>query len=213
MVKKILKDAFILFAITLVAGLCLGFVEKITKEPIAKAQQEAKNKAYKEVFADADVFEITDELKVALENSEAILEAEGYGQIIMEEGVAALKDKEIIGYIFTVTSKEGYGGEITLAVGVDMKGVFTGYEILAIDETPGLGMKASEEEFKSQFEGKDAAGIDWTKTGASKDNEIDAISGATITTKAITKAVNGAGAFALSEKSGLINAKEDTDNE
>ena len=208
MVKKILKDAFILFTITLVAGLCLGFVEKITREPIASAQQEAKNRAYKEVFADADSFEITEELSKALQNKEDILKKEGYSQIKIAEGVAAMKGEEVIGYIFTVTTKEGYGGEITLAVGVDVEGIFTGYEILSIDETPGLGMKATEDEFKSQFGGKDASGVQWTKTGASKDNEIDAISGATITTKAVTGAVNGVGAFAISEEAGLIKAKE-----
>ena len=208
MVKKIIKDAFILFTITLVAGLCLGLVEKITREPIAKAQQEAKNRAYKEVFAQADSFGITDELKLALEKKETILDKTGYSQVSIEEGVAAIKGEEVIGYIFTVTTKEGYGGEITLAVGVDMKGRLTGYEVLAIDETPGLGMKATEDEFKSQFGGKDASGIQWTKTGASKENEIDAISGATITTKAITGAVNGVGSFAISEEAGLINTKE-----
>ena len=213
MIRKIVKDALILFTITLVAGLCLGFVEKITREPIARAKQEAKNKAYKEVFADAGSFEVTVELEEALAKKEEVLKKEGYGYLTIEEGVAAIKDEAVIGYIFTVTTKEGYGGEITLAVGVDMEGKFTGYEVLAIDETPGLGMKATEDGFRNQFAGKDASGISWTKTGASKANEIDAISGATITTKAVTGAINGVGAFAISEEAGLINAKEETDNE
>ena len=213
MVKKILKDALILFAITLIAGLCLGLVEKITREPIEKAKAEAKNKAYKEVFAKADSFEETDALKAAMDKREDILKAEGYSHINIGEGVAALKGEEVIGYIFTVTTKEGYGGEITLAVGINTQGVFTGYEVLAIDETPGLGMKASEDEFKSQFEGKEANGIQWTKTGATSDNEIDAISGATITTKAITGAVTGVGAFAMSEEAGLIEVVGGMDNE
>ena len=55
--NKIVKDALILFAITLVAGVLLGFVYDITKDPIAAQNEKAKQEAYKEVMADADSFE------------------------------------------------------------------------------------------------------------------------------------------------------------
>lgn len=213
MVKKILKDTLILCIITFTAGLMLGAVEYITREPIAQAKIEAKNKAYKEVFEDADNFKSNDKLDNAMNNKEEVLRKEGYSQISIEEGVGAYKGEELIGYIFSVTTKEGYGGDITLVVGMKLDGNVTGYEILAIDETPGLGMNAGGDSFKSQFENKKVPGIEWTKTGAKNENEIDAISGATITTKAITGAVNGVGAFATSKDTGLITVKEGADNE
>lgn len=213
MVKKILKDTLILCVITFIAGLMLGAVEYITREPIAKAKIEAKNKAYKEVFQDADSFKSNEKLDNALDNKEEVLKKVGYSQISIDEGVGAYKGEELIGYVFSVTTKEGYGGDITLAVGMRLDGTVTGYEILAIDETPGLGMNAGADSFKGQFENKKVPGIEWTKTGTKKDNEIDAISGATITTKAITGAVNGVGAFAVSGDTGLINVKEGADNE
>ena len=69
-------------------------------------------------------------------------------------------------------------------------GTVNGISFLSISETAGLGMKADTDEFKGQFADRNAASFSVTKTGASADNEIDAISGATITTNAVTKGVN-----------------------
>ena len=70
-----------------------------------------------------------------------------------------------------------------------------GIEILSISETAGLGMRANTEEFKSQFRNKKVEQFEYTKTGATVDNQIDALSGATITTNAMTNAVNTALSF------------------
>lgn len=211
--KRIIKDTLILFTITLIAGLCLGAVEKITREPIKKAQREAKEKAYMTVFDGADSFESTKELEELLKNSEDILKDNGYSQTEVTEAVAAYKDEQIAGYVLTVTNYEGYGGEITLVVGIGCDGVIKGYEVLAINETPGLGMNAKEDEFKNQYAGKKAIKLSWTKTGASKANEVDAISGATITTKAVNNAVNAASALITDEEKGLISLEEGEKNE
>ena len=63
---------------------------------------------------------------------------------------------------------------------------------MEINDTPGLGLKAKEPEFKSQFAGKKAEALSVTKSGSGSDNEIAAISGATITSSATTNAVNAA---------------------
>ena len=97
----------------------------------------------------------------------------------------------LLGYVLETTSGEGYGGNITLYVGITREGTINGISILSISETPGLGMRA-EEVLVPQFAEKPAAEFTYTKTGSSADSEIDAISGATITTKAVTNAVNGA---------------------
>ena len=180
---KLVRDAAILLVITLFSGLILGFVFQITKEPIALAEEKAAKKAYSEVFPSALEFELTEELPLdSLSGDSAWLEA-GYEGVSVENVLRALdKDGTLLGYVLTVTSHEGYGGDITFTVGIANDGTLNGISILNISETAGLGMKA-EEVLVPQFSN--------TKSGAVSDDQIDAISGATITTKAVTKAVNG----------------------
>ena len=98
---------------------------------------------------------------------------------------------QMLGYVLTVTDSEGYGGDIQLSMGVRMDGTLNGISILSISETAGLGMNANTDAFKGQFADKNVEQFTYTKNGASADNEIDAISGATITTNAVTNGVNG----------------------
>ena len=100
------------------------------------------------------------------------------------------KGKEL-GYVITVTDKEGYGGDITLTVGIQKDKTVNGISILSINETAGLGMEAKEKKFKKQFENKKVDSFVYQKE-ASAENEIDVISGATITTNAVTNGVNTA---------------------
>lgn len=200
MTKKkntIIKDALALFAITLVAGLLLGFIYEITKDPIAMKEQQAKQKAYQTVFKDASTFQETDEVTEAVKSSEKILkdksiikDADFKGIKINEELEAYDASNTLIGYVMNVTTANGYGGDIKVSLGIRVDGTVTGMEILSISETAGLGMKATETKFKDQFKDKQVDQFSYTKTGKTKDNEIDALSGATITTKAITNAIN-----------------------
>ena len=82
------------------------------------------------------------------------------------------------------------GGDITFTMGIANDGTLNGISILDISETAGLGMKA-EEVLKPQFAEKNVPVFTYTKTGAVSEDQIDAISGATITTSAVTTAVNG----------------------
>ena len=118
----------------------------------------------------------------------------------MDAIVTAVYEAEGAGYAVMV-SPNGYGGAVSMAVGVDGDGVVTGVDIISQSETAGLGANCTKEEFKEQFIGK-KAGIGVSKSGA-KENEIDAISSATITSKAVTKGVNAAiDAAAQLEKGG-----------
>ena len=95
-----------------------------------------------------------------------------------------------LGYVLTVTAKDGSQGSITFSVGIQNDGTVNGYSITSISETPGLGMKAQEEPFYSQFEGKNVDSFTVVKSTPSADNEIEAISGSTITSKAMANGVN-----------------------
>jgi len=174
-----MKDALILFAITLISGVCLGFVYDITKAPIERATIEANNRTYKEV------------LSTAAEFSE--LEGLGYGSVAIES-VLEGKDESgaVIGHVINSLSNNSYGGAVKISVGFDADGAITGVGIREINDTPGLGLKAKEADFRDQYVGKNADSLTVTKTGASADNEIDAISGATVTSNAVTNAVNAA---------------------
>ena len=187
--KKIIKDTLALALITIVAGLALGAVYMITKDPIAKQNEKIKIAAYNSVFAELDSYKEYDDVK-ELSN---VLSEKGIKAVELNEVVYAYdKDGKDIGVIITVTDKEGYGGNIKMTVGIDMEGTITGLEILEISETAGLGMKAADKEFRNQFVGINADEVVYTKSGKTEANEIDAISSATITTNAVTNGVNGA---------------------
>lgn len=189
--NKILKNTFILTAITLVAGLLLGIVYEVTKEPIAVAQENAKQEAYQTVLADAATFEeYTDFDENAA--TTALKEAGYESDDITEVAVAKDESGKDMGYVITVTSHEGYGGDIEISVGILHDGTVKGIEMLSISETAGLGMKASEDTFKDQFKDKQVEKFSYTKSGEKGDDKIDALSGATITTNAVTNAVDSA---------------------
>ena len=203
--NKIIKDTIAITLITLVSGLLLGLVQDITAGPIAEQQQKAKEEAYKAVFADADSFEqleLTEEVSAGLE---ACLDENGYGAQNIDEVMTALDASgSQIGYAFTVTTCEGYGGDIQFAMGIKDDGTLNGISILSIGETAGLGMKANTDAFKDQFKDKNVEKFAYTKTGATADDEIDALSGATITTNAMTNGVNaGLCAFQYAEGGNL----------
>ncbi len=194
MSSESIKNTISLMLITLIAGLLLGAVYEITKEPIRKENQRAKEEAYKAVFADADAFE---DVKIDEDKVAKALDEKGLDATINEAMKVLDKSGQQIGYVLTVTDHEGYGGDIQFAMGVQSDGTLNGISFLSISETAGLGMKAKEDAFRKQFEGKKTDQIVYTKNGAKADNEIDALSGATITTNAVTNGVN-AGLYFIS---------------
>ena len=188
--NKILKNAIILTVITLVAGLGLGFVYEITKDPIAQAEDAAKKEAWQQVFPEA-----------SLEEFEAIdVDAEIAEQVISDLGIKATVDEVCTvnggddGYVITTTDKEGYGGNIQITVGITNDGTVNGVSILSISETAGLGMRATEPAFYGQYQGKQTDKFVVSKDGG-EGEPIDALSGATITSRAMTGAVNAALAY------------------
>lgn len=192
----IIKDAFILFAITLIAGFALGFVHEITLPAIEAQNLQAKMDAYKTVFPGAADFLEDDTLTLQTKEAAKVLEPKGYTNITIDEAlIAADESGNKLGYVIVATTQEGYGGAITLSLGYALDGTVKGMEILTMNETAGLGAKAAGKDFKNQFADKKVNEFAYTKTGAKNDNEIDALSGATITTRAVVNAVNAALSF------------------
>jgi len=185
------KDALILFAITLISGIALGGVYEVTKGPIEQATIAANNATYKEVFAEADSFEeLTD---ADLETLNGQLMGGEFGNVGIESVMAA-KDASgaELGFVVNSFSNDSYGGKVGISVGIKDDGSITAIGFRETSDTPGLGLKAKDAPFKDQYIGKNAEKLSVTKSGNAGDTEINAISGATITSSAVTNAVNAA---------------------
>lgn len=195
-IKGIVKAVIVIFVITLVMGAALGAVYDITKKPIQEAALKAKEEAYKEIYPEAATIVSIEEQSESITNEflNDTLHTAGYKDSTIDEfNLVADKDGKLIGTIVIVTNKNGYGGDIQLAVGISLaENKITGISFLTLNETVGLGMKANEAEFKDQFKDVPLGEISYTKTGSNSANVIDAISGATITTSAVTDGVNSA---------------------
>ena len=194
MKNSIVKDAIVLFLITLLSGLALGVVHELTLEPIAAAQQAAANKTYQEVFPDAVTFETTEELAGKVEEANLDAVNWGYGAVTIDECLEAKNGAgEVLGYVINATSPDGYAGDLQISVGISKDKKVLGLGFLSISETPGLGLKANEPAFKDQFVGKDASGdIERIKTGTANEQQFNALSGATYTSTAVGNALNAA---------------------
>lgn len=201
--NNIVKNTLILTAITVVSGLLLGVVYDITKEPIAQAQENTKQEAYRTVLSDASEFET---VEFDADAAASLLSENGYtSDVITEIAEGTDAGGATVGYVISVQSSEAYDGSLSLSVGIASDGTVKGIEMLEISETAGLGMKADEAEFKDQFKDKNVQKFTYTKTGEDGDDKIDAISGATITTNAVTNAVDSALVYFQNELGGGVN--------
>ncbi len=183
---KIIRIVVSICLIAVIAGALLGAVYAITKKPIADTAEKKKQESFHAVMPSAASYKEgqTADLSGALKEA-------GYDKVTIESCTDALDpDGKVIGRIWIITTHEGYAGDIKMAVGVT-DGKVTGIEMLSIGETTGLGMEARDNPaFKEQYMDKAVEKFTVVKTEASSDDQIQAITGATITSKAVTGAVN-----------------------
>ena len=170
---KTFRPAWILFAVTALTGLLLGFVQNLTAEPIRLTRERERAEALRRALPTAESFRSFDG-------------ATPSDVVSLEE---ALVGGESAGLCVTL-DRAGYGGEIRLLVGINNDGAITGVEILSHAETPGLGANAADEAFRAPLRGMTGP-IEVTKQEP-RDNEVEAISGATITTRAVVDGLNRA---------------------
>lgn len=192
-----MRDALVLFVITLISGLLLGGAYQITKEPIAQADLKAKMDAYGTVFPDAAGFAEVDGIEEIKASCNEELSSQNFGIVGVDDALMAVDaNGAVLGCVAAAYSDDSYGGRVKLSVGIKADGTLNDIAFLEISDTPGLGLKAKEPEFKDQYKGKKADSLTVTKSGKPGGSEIDAISGATITSSAVTNAVNAALYFA-----------------
>ena len=190
-------DILIITLITLVAGFLLGIVHTVTAGPITAQQEKTRIETQRAVFPDAKTFEAMDGIDSDAGLIAAIEEAGLTKTSVKAVDVAYDGTGSEIGYVVTSMNKEGYGGEIEIMTGISTKDgepVINSIAFLTLSETAGMGMKADLPDFKDQFINL-APGdnfVEYTKNGKSEAYEVDAISGSTVTTSAVTKACNAA---------------------
>lgn len=186
MLRSIVKPAAVLFIICLAVTASLAVTWLVTGDTIRdRAEADAVN-ARKAVLKQAESFEKIDDLKL----KQIIEKAENLDSV--REAYVAFDGENVAGYVVTVVTK-GYGGDMALTVGIDARGTITGVRIGENSETPGLGSKAKDDRFRSQLEGfKPGQALKVVKGGKTRPEEIDAISGATVTSRAVVRGVQAA---------------------
>ena len=195
--SSILKNTVVIFIVTLVSVALLAVVNQVTMGPIEEAQIAAEAASLSAAYTEAKEFAQIDGKDAMLEKSAELLESADIQKCTINNVLAAQDASgNLIGYAISATTQNGYGADLQVAVGITKDGTIAGFDVISNNETPGFGANCTNPEFTSQFKGKSAEGmLSFTKTGNASDSEIDAISGATITTNAVTEAVNGAIVF------------------
>ena len=184
-----LKPIIVLLVICLVATAALAYFNELTKDVIAEGN------AKKEAEALLEVMPAVDTEALSAEELETVVSQLTLSDENISAAYKATKDGEDAGYIFK-TSAKGYGGDVVVIVGIDAEGKITGAKVISHAETAGLGAKAAvngEGSWISQYVGKPAGELTVVKSGNAGESEIDAITSATITSNAVTRAVNAAG--------------------
>lgn len=191
--KESLKLVFVLAVICTVAGLALAVVYNLTYEPIQIAKAAEKLDAIDRVLPKGD------EGPVEQWVTNATTGASNLFYLVRGEG-------KFLGAAIEATSPDGYGGDIVLMVGFNHYGDVEAIDILSQSETPGLGAKIDTPDFKNRFAGRNVSGTKWqvVKDGG----DIDAITAATISSRAVTEAVAWA-ARQFSEARAFLLAQDD----
>ncbi len=176
--ENIFTLAGVLFLITAVVSLFLASVNMLTAERIEKNAQKEQAEARSAVLRSASDF---------IEVDYQPIEGSPVRQVFEGKNGEAL-----VGYCISV-APNGFGGAVEMMVGIHQSGEIEAVKIVSLSETPGLGSKAQDETFIGQFAGKEInEPVQVIKTGMAKENEIVAIAGATVTSKAVTDGVNAA---------------------
>lgn len=189
--NKIIKNALVLMAFSLVLGFVLGAVYKITEGPIAEAAKRKEMEAYKVVFATADTFQEMEGFDA--DAATAVISA--YPDTINTALEAVDADGNVLGHVVTLTTKDGYGGGIVITVGIQNDGTVNGFSIVNIGgETI---HNAFEEPFASQF-----VNVKVDKFEKDTNLNYDSVAGASMTANAVVNACNAAIEYTNSLKGG-----------
>ncbi|WP_416197684.1 MAG: Ion-translocating oxidoreductase complex subunit G [Sporanaerobacter sp.] len=180
--NETLKLGLILLLITSISAVVLGFSNDITSVKIAEADKIANDNARKEVLPIANKFEALDE--------NTFSDIVSSNPDVLEIYVGKDEGGNVVGYTIKTISG-GFGGDIEIMTGISTEDKITGMKVLNHSETPGLGAKSTTPEFQDKFRDKSTENeLVVVKGASSQAAEVEAITGATITSRAVTSGVN-----------------------
>ena len=192
--RRIPRPVIVLTVITLIAGIALSGVYAVTKDTIDEQKRAANAASYRQVCPTAESFAGDPSIDLAVDRLNGEVYGTGFGRVTINE-VMVGKDAgdNAVGYVVSVTTADGFDGDISLTVGLDPEGVITGISFTELNETPGMGMRVAESAFKDQFNGRGVRMFTLNKAGGSTaEDQIDTVSGASTTSGAVVNAVNAA---------------------
>jgi electron transport complex protein RnfG len=193
--KGMMRLVLALTMITVSAGLILSLVEAMTREPIAEQRRLETLRALQAVLPPADNSPDQDTVQLVTGQDKR-------GRDVARTFFRGRQGRTLTGVAFQVTAADGYSGNINIMVGVDPSATLVGIEILSHNETPGLGDKIDQPEFKEMFAGKNLDNADWR---VKKDGgEFDQITGATISPRAVVGAVRNGLEFFRDHRSEIL---------
>ncbi|MBN2350951.1 MAG: RnfABCDGE type electron transport complex subunit G [Spirochaetales bacterium] len=185
--KNLIVPAVVLSVTCVVAAASLALVDTVTKDKIAENERVEKENAMRVVQPRATGFKI----------------------VVKDKLWEALDGDTVVGRVLSAES-QGYSGVLSIIFGIDLENHVTGIKIVTQTETPGLGAKIIKPSFTDQYRGKPVDQLFLKKDDPAK-GKIDAITGATISPRAVTKAVREAlDAFLRGELTAAGAAKETT---
>lgn len=185
MKKSVIKNTLILVAISLSAALLLSVTYAVTKNKIAEAEEKERMDSFYTVMENAKEFEQIPDTEISDWNGKQTL-----GGTVLSAFKAYDGDKNEIGVVVSAKSPNGYGGDITLSLGVDKNGVITGMMVTNMSETSGLGSECQNEKWAAQFAGLSRYPLSYVQKGQPEGDTVDALTGATKTTRAVLEATN-----------------------
>ena len=191
--SSMMKDAIILCAITLILGAVLAGVYMLTKDPIDNAQKKTNNEACAVVVAQGDSVKDNDADAAAYLGKHDLSNAEVKEGDLLSEYVEITEVHPTAngGKVYLANALKGYGGKISFALGVDAQSAITGIQITSESETAGLGANCENDEFKARFKGikaPESTSEEMYNKNETTDTQVQALSGATVTSRAITRA-------------------------
>ncbi len=172
--RKTVMPVVTLFILCLCVTALVACANFVTKDVIESNLDEAQKAAMAVLIPDAD-----------FEKADAV-----FSDSNIVEAYVAKKDGKTVGYIVKTLGEGGYGGAVPVTTALDENGVVTGLNIDAGEETPGLGQNVMKQEYIDRYIGKETNEYQTVKGSPAKDGEVQAVTGATKSSKAVTKAVN-----------------------
>ena len=194
LISRVPRPVVVLTTITIIAGLALSGVFSMTKDTIENQKMAANLASFQVVVPEAESFKSDEAIDQAIADLNGEVYGSDFGRAYINEAYVGVDAAgETVGYVIRATSSDGFDGDVSMAVGLNAEGAINAIDFTTLNETPGMGMRVADPEFKDQFNGRAVSKFTLNKAGGStEEDQIDTVSGASTTSGAVVNAVNAA---------------------